>query len=266
MVPRVFALASATSLAGLVAASTIAGCSDDDEAAPTADAGTDRRVPVVIDDASTNACFSDTAVDATKFTYKPPTVRPGSCTSEDVNNIVKFVDDTDGATFQDFQKEVQDKYSQACAACIFGDRGADTWAPILTEEGRVVDLNASGCVQIASNRGDACGRAHWQWNACIDEACANCQAGSQEERECASAVQSGACKAATDALATACGNNVNSFITACRGTYGFDAWIRRQCVGTAGDAGTDAGDASTGDAGDAGPTDAGPDAADAADQ
>jgi hypothetical protein len=252
MVPRVFALASATSLAGLVAASTISGCSDDDNNAASSDAGNDRRIPTPVDDGGgTNACFSDTAVDATKFTYKAPTVRPGACTTTDVANIIKYVDETDGATFQDFQREVNEKYAKSCAECIFGDVGADTWAPILTEEGKVVDLNSSGCVQIVSTRGDACGRAHWQWNACIDEACKSCEPGSVDEDECSTAVQAGACKAATDTLASACGQNINTFITACRGTYGFDAWIRRQCVGTPSDAGTDAGDA--GDAGDASP-------------
>jgi hypothetical protein len=254
MVPRVFALASATSLAGLVAASTISGCSDDDNTATTSDAASDRRLPTPVDDGGGNqACFSETPVDATQFTYKPPTIRPGACTAQDIANLIQYVDDSTDATFADFQREINEKYPKSCAECIFGERSAATWAPILTEDGKVVDLNSSGCVQIASKKGDACGRAHWQWNSCIDKACFDCPADSAEEDECNTAVQSGACKTATDALAKDCGTSINTFITACRGKYGFDAWITRQCGGSPPDGGT-------GDAGPDGSSDAGADA------
>ena len=114
---------------------------------------------------------------------------------------------------------------------MFAEASNATWAPVLLDNGRPVSLNSSGCIELASGRGVECGRAHRVWSQCLIEACAKCT--EEEGLDCGKSAQTTACKAQTAALASACGTQeqVNIAIESCRGKFGFDAWVRRQCVG-----------------------------------
>ncbi len=256
MVGKVFGVASVLSVVALVFASGLSGCSTDSVVSAPTDAKAD-RTPVTVDDAATNQCFSDAPLDASKLVYNSPTIKVGACATADVTDLVSYIKANSNASFADLQTYAKGKYSASCAGCIFGDVAAATWAPILTDAtqaGVVVGVNGGGCIEIVSNKGNACGKAFHQWDRCIDSACTDCTTDA-EYSDCTGAVQNTACAAASQALVDSCGSSINSYIAACRGTFGIDEWINRSCVvGSAfSDAGTDGGDAATdgGDGGDA---------------
>jgi hypothetical protein len=237
MVKRVFAVASVTAVAGFVAAVTAAGCSsttlDPSDAALSQDV---KREGNRLDGSTVDTCYPTEPIEFTRFIYKPPVNQPGACAKADVDKLLAYIDKNADATFADLQKEIA-TYPAACAACIIGDINADQWTPLLTRDGSIVSINSSGCVELASNRGDACGKAHRQWDQCIDEGCLNCS--DAELDTCQSEVQRGACLAATEALAEGCGNSINAYLEECRR---FDRWITKQCVtGVPTDGGTDGG-------------------------
>jgi hypothetical protein len=207
-----------------------AGCSSDPDApAAGADAGTTQREAGALADGG-GKCYPTEPVDHARYDYKPPRIQAGSCTQADVDNIVAYAKANPKKGVNDLKAEVLAKFTQACHDCIFADDGP-TWAPLVTRDGEVTTANGSGCIEMVSGKGEACGRAHRQWDQCLKEACAACDG--PELKECGDVVQvaGGACKGAADAMATSCGAaEINGYLTACVGEYGFDAWIKRQCV------------------------------------
>ena len=217
---------SAFALAALLVAHGVVACSSDpdpsaaDAGAPDGGASAD----------AASGCFSNAPVDPNRVPYKPARVQAGSCTQGDVDAIVAYADQNPDQNVVSLKAEVKTKLAAKCHDCIFADDGA-TWAPFVLQDGEVSILNSSGCIEIASGKGEPCGRAHRQWDACINETCAGCTG--TEEASCRKVVQvaGGACKGAADAMAVACGGTtINQYIASCTGKYGFDEWIKRQCV------------------------------------
>ena len=253
MVGKVFGVASVFSVAALTFATAISGCSSDSTGSTDiADAKAD-RTPVTVDDSGSNLCYSDNALDASGLTYNSPHIQAGACTTANVAELVAYIKANAAASFADLETHVKATYSATCSSCIFSDVAAAAWAPIITDATRtgdpVVGVNGGGCIEIVSGKGNACGKAYHQWDRCIEQACNACTA-EADYQSCAVAVQDTACAAASTALGTACGTNINAYIKTCQGTYGIDAWINYSCVAGSPftDAGTDAGDG--GDGGD----------------
>ena len=237
MVKKVFGLAS-VALAAFVCAVSAAACSSTTlEGSSAQDATSERPQANRVDGGDVTACYTSDAVDHTRFTYKQPNVQPGVCTQADVQKLVDFIQSNQTATFADLQREIA-KLPAACAACVIGDVGAAKWTPILTEGGAILAVNSSGCIELVSGKGEACGKAHRQWDQCIDAACLDCDDNDLDSCQGAVQEEGQACGAATDALAAACGTSINAYLEECRR---FDRWITRQCVnGTPSDAGADA--------------------------
>jgi hypothetical protein len=170
------------------------------------------------------ACNDGVAIDETKFPYHPPKVTAGACTNAHVDDLVAFVQTHADATYADLQARVA-TYPAACASCIVGRADDATWSPLLTTGGQISSRNSSGCVQLASGNSEACGRAHRQWDQCMDQACRTCDAGRWEV--CRSDAQGGVCQSAFAKLSAACGDGLSAYRDACTR---FDQWIRRQCV------------------------------------
>lgn len=244
---KLIALTTTVSVLGLVVAASVSGCSDDTPVTDSADAKAD-RVAVTLDAAP--ACFSDDPIDATDVPYNSPNTVANACSEDNVTELVAWIKANPEKSFVDMQAHIKATYPADCNACIFSENTAALWGPLITNNGVLTGINGAGCVEIVSGKGNACGKAYHQWDVCIDFACQECT-DDAEYTDCTGNVQTTACADASDALVAACGQQINNFIQACRGTYGIDAWIRRSCVLGAplGDGGTDAGDA--GDAGDA---------------
>lgn len=248
----VFAIASVTTLAGVVAAATIAGCSSSDSPSPaapvdsgTVDSGktttkTDAGGGDDDDDTTTKTCLSPTAIDATKVPYKSPLIQAGACPSSVLTQIDTFINANPNAEYADLKGELA-KTSAGCASCVFGTDG-DKWPPIIEDgTGKVTNIDVGGCIEIASGKAD-CGKAYQQWDSCLDEACTSCS--DSDYGQCTQDAQAdgAACGTASAALQTACGANVNDYIDACykAGELIIKGPIQAQCIGTGiGDAGTD---------------------------
>jgi hypothetical protein len=205
--------------------SVLIACSSDDDApaAPAADASAEARP-------APSGCLDEAPV-TTNYAYKPAAVLPGACTSKEVDDIVAFVEANPDTSYPQLYESTKTTTSATCHACMFAEASNTTWAPVLLENGRPASLNASGCVELTTGRGVECGRAHRVWSQCLIEACAKCP--EEEGASCGVSAQTTACQAQTSALASACGTQeeVNVAIEACRGKFGLDAWVRRQCVG-----------------------------------
>jgi hypothetical protein len=254
MVKKLFALASVSALTGLVAAGGAAGCSSSTDNNPTnvtpdgggaADAKKDGKTGVTPEEDSGDgdgpSCWKEDAIDATKAPYQPPRIQAGACTSNVLKVINDLIDSNAQATFDDLKAEIETKESAKCAECVFGENG-DTWAPIVTESDKVVALNGGGCVEIVSGK-ESCGRAYQQWDTCLDFACTDCK-DSADRQACTKDVQSTACKDATEALVTECGQKtVDGYLGQCfkAGELTIAGPITKQCVtgGTVKDASTD---------------------------
>ncbi len=244
MIKKVFVLASVTALTGAVAAAS--GCSSSEPpgsssgTSGTPEAGPDVKIgkdaapeadPLV--DPCTLGCPSCDTIDATTFPWKPPSKKPGSCTSAELDAFVAFVDKTN-----DPQKWKDGNWTAnaACRDCVFAKETTE-WAPlILNNSGQLAALNVGGCIAIASGK-EACGKAYQQWRSCYLEACKDCADGDQNAfSKCVTAANKKSCKKAFDDVVgpAGCGDaqTAGDAETACEGKkYVFEGGITAQCIG-----------------------------------
>ena len=233
----VIALVAAVSFAALGASSIMTGCSSDAVETAPVDSGTAQRDATLPPPAET--CIPEAPV-TTRYAYKSPAVALGSCSEADLAAIIAHVDATPNESFPALFEYTKKTFSAVCNACMFNDANAAAWAPVLTVDGAPRSLNGSGCIELVSGKGAACGGAHRNWQQCILEACTACDDASEAAmKECTARVQSGACAAQSQALQGACGNQAtfNGYLERCTGKFGFDQWVRVQCVSGGGDAG-----------------------------
>lgn len=248
MTKKLFALASVTALTGVVAAASAAGCSSTttvvDDAGSSGSSGEAGKTEAGKTDTGTSSgedsgpavCPTTETIDATTFPWKPPTRAPGSCTDNEVDAMISFIEKTPSATFKQLQDSIT---NAACRDCVFA-KETTTWAPIVLNSAGtgVVALNVGGCPAIVSGKDD-CGKAIQQWNDCLDEACVDCAEGdSAAAQKCATAANKKACKKAFDDVvgAAACGDaaTAQAALDACNKAedkYTFIGGVRAQCVG-----------------------------------
>ncbi len=244
MFTKLFALASVSALTGLLAATGAAGCTTEtNETTPKEDAGTsDANKPPVLasDDGGDQLCYKDDPYDATTIPYEKARVLLGSC-GANLPNVLDLLFANSQLTADELHDGLADQISQACADCAVAADGGDSWAPVVWDGVQLIQ-NLGGCLEVVSGSED-CGRAYTQWNGCLDTVCGKCST-QTEATACLQNAQSTACSDATQALTTACGNNVNSYINACfpPGKPGLYQAIIKLCGGTpASDAGSDSG-------------------------
>ncbi len=241
---KLFALASASALTGLLAATGAAGCTTETtETTPTQDAGTSdaKKTPTLVsDDGGDQLCYQSDPFDATTIPYKKARVLPGSC-APNLPTVLDLLFATPQVTADALHDGLANEISQACADCAVAADDGDSWAPVVWDGVQLIQ-NIGGCLEVVSGS-ENCGRAYTQWNGCLNTVCRKCTT-QNEAAACLQNVQSAACSDATQALTTACGNNVNSYISACNppGKLGVYEAIIKLCGGTpASDAGSDSG-------------------------
>lgn len=240
MTKKMFALASISALAGLMALVTAAGCSSapvpdapGGGASDASEAGPKRGVDssVTGQDVVENPpdyCPSTTAIDATVLPWKPPAVDLGKCQEQDILDAVAFIDANKTTTYAQIKAATKDA---ACATCLFVPDGAK-WGPFVEKaDGSFLRNNFGGCVAVKST--DACGQAYTQLDDCAELACEDCT-DEGAHRDCKLAAAKGACDPAQKAYATACGDSKAA--DACKALlsnpqYVFEAAARALCVG-----------------------------------
>jgi hypothetical protein len=256
MVNKWFALASVSALSALVAAAaTTAGCSSTEVQNVPFDAGhdsalADRHIgdneepPVV-------TCMVQTILDATQLPYKPAAVQKGACTEHAIGTINDFVAaNPNGASFTDVKKEIAAKESQACADCVLAldDDTKTTWAPfVLNADGTAIS-NTGGCFEVLSGS-TACGKTWFQLDKCQNTACKACTTAADQDACFGDSIAAGAaCGNAADAVRSACGSNLATYIKTCypdSAKLDNEGSIRAQCI-TGGSGVVDSGVADTG--------------------
>lgn len=225
MVKKLFALASVSALAGLMAATGVAGCSTTEEAPggeTTKDAGKDTGKKTETDAATgdddddddvVKQCWKDDEVDTTEIPYKPPTINNEACGDDVMTQLKAYFKTEPNATLEQIQTFLKDTYSEDCAACVIGDDSGDTWAPIVIVDDQSI-INKGGCVSIVSGK-EECGEAYHKWYECITASCSKCEEGSDAEAACYDAISDTACKPAAEAIQTECGKSASTYISAC---------------------------------------------------
>lgn len=253
MFKKMFALASVTALAGLVATVAVSGCSsttsggDESDAATTPDAT--KKPPIEAgptdDDAGPGTCPTTDTIDVTTAPYESPVVVANACTEADVAALVKVVDDKqDAVTDADLLAAIP---AGACHDCVFAKDDGTHWGPLATDStgAKVTLINTPSCIGIVSGS-EACGKAWTQFSECLDAACQDCPTGDQAGLSaCHTAAGQGACNGGVAAVQTNCPDlQANGEVCDKLSTkYAFEVPVRAQCIGlTPVDGGADAGD------------------------
>lgn len=248
MVKKIFALASVSALAGMMSTVAGTGCSSKDEGGaakppvttPDGGGGKDNGTKVGTDGGGNEpdeteaptTCIAKDPIDQTKFPYTKALKSPGACSEKDLDELAKFFKDKAGAEdikMSDWAAVVP----EACAKCVFSDGKGDSWTPILTKDDKLDDVNRGGCIEIVSGK-QACGEAYQQATECRMTAClSNCKT-QDEFYECLAdnaAIFEGPCKNAYDAMDKECGDDIDAYEKACKGTtWTFEGPVKVQCI------------------------------------
>jgi hypothetical protein len=195
-----------------------------------------RRIDAGADVGVVQSCPLASALDVTSRPYAPPLTAPGACTEEEVKALSDYLTaNAEVTAISEWSKQV----SAQCSAGVFSDDG-HRWAPILVEDDAILRLNHGGCIELQTGK-ESCGRAYQQLIECHQEACSECSL-LPELLDCledTATLSAGPCKAAFDAVAASCGEDLTAAEKACEGAdWPFEGPIRVQCVAGAG---TDAG-------------------------
>jgi hypothetical protein len=242
MVNKWFALATVSAVTGLVLMTSASGCTTTEvvvQAAP--DSATDARGPTFGDNeepATTIACLQKVPdLSQDPYPYESPLVKAGACKADVlpfIENYLKTAPAT--ATIADFKTALQGYDTSAgktCAACIFSPPTADSkWAPFVEEpDGDII--NTGGCIEIASGN-SGCGKAYFFADLCLQDACGQCTSDA-DNTACGTAATAatGDCATYFATLKTACGANLQQYLTTCSQnfTYTIEGPIQAQCIG-----------------------------------
>ena len=246
MEKKLYALASLSALSGMVSATTLAGCSNEEnKASATQDAGISpssgqdaapKAKPDSGDDAvdEQTSCLATDAIDATQFPYSKAKRAAGACTTKELDALSAFF----GEKARNGQDVVVSEWSKtvgdSCSKCVFSATTATEWGPVLVKDDKLDNINRGGCIEIASGK-EACGRAYQRVAECRLEACSKTCDKAEEFTSCLSDIEKiflGPCKAAYDTLEKDCGtDNLAKYETACRGaSFTFEGPVRVQCI------------------------------------
>ncbi|MBX3206140.1 MAG: hypothetical protein KF764_13805 [Labilithrix sp.] len=246
MVKKIFALASVSALTGLVSAAAAAGCSSNEET--KAGAADGAPPPTQVKDGGETPdrdrpgtgtrpgaeCMETRDIDMTRVPYSRAKKTANACTTKELDDLSGFfrnkAQNAQDIVISDWAKVV----SEGCASCVFSEGTGAEWAPILTKDNKLDDVNRGGCIEIASGK-EACGRAYQHVAECRLEACSNTCDTAEGFTACLQDVQgifSGPCKSAYDDLDKECGaKELPTYEAACKGNaFTFEGPIKVQCI------------------------------------
>jgi len=219
MVKKLFALASVTALTGLMAAVAASGCSSTTvvDGAPATEAGTDgKSAPPKTDSApdpepdAAKTCPQSTPITTADIEadikWLPPAPTTNACTQKNMDDFkalfAKGAPQT-GLTFPNIKTVL----GTECSACVFSEKNSPTWSLFANFDGMTATENVTpSCFAHNSVGGEACGKARFTWEACLDIACPKTECADDAAiRACQKApAQNGPCKDVTKAYAAAC--------------------------------------------------------------
>lgn len=210
---KVLVLSAVTCVAGIVTA-TAAGCSSSDTSSPSAtpDASQDVRSerPRVDAEPEEDAgqCPLNEALTAddllAKPGYKPGKAQPGACTTTELAQFEKNLDDTNIKTWKDLGNQL----GTTCADCIITSTAKDNWGPVVYTEESGGDrgfYNFGACFGVVEGN-DLCGQSVQLLEFCLDAACDTCAETAADREACIdkAADTSGMCAAFVETLQNEC--------------------------------------------------------------
>jgi hypothetical protein len=248
MKKKVLVLGAVSCVAGIVTATAV-GCTSETINTVTPDASVDvrsERVPVEASEEDAATCLVDPQVTPQTFEeapgYKPGKQTSGACTTVELSQFEKNLDDTTIKTWKDLGKDI----GTTCADCVITSKEAANWGPVVytDDTGERGFYNFGACFGVVEQ--ESCGKAVQFLEWCLDAACDACTTQGDRDTCIGSAADTGGvCEGFTKTLNDECtdltvsGKKCNNILDAAKTLCGPAA---------ASDGGTDGGDA--GDAAD----------------
>jgi hypothetical protein len=215
---------------------------------PAPDASQDvrsERVPVEASEEDAATCLVDPEVTPATFEqspgYKPGAQNSGACTTVDLSQFEKNLDDANIKTWKDLGTDI----GTTCADCIITSKEAANWGPVVYTDdvGDRGFYNFGACFGVVEQA--SCGKAVQFLEWCLDAACDACTTQGDRDSCIESAFDTGGpCESFAETLGAEC-KNLTTSGKKCNNIL--DA-AKTLCGPAVGDGGTDGGDA--GDAAD----------------
>lgn len=219
MVKKLFALASVTALTGLMAAVAASGCSSSTvvDATPTPEAGADVKAPTPKTDSAPDpvedaakTCPGSTPITGAEIDaeikWLAPAPTANACTQKNMDDFKALF--AKGAPPMSLTfPNIKTVLGTDCSACVFSAKASPTWSLFANFEGTSATDNVTpSCFARNSAGGEACGKARFQWETCLDIACPKSECADDAAiRKCQGApAQNGPCKELSKAYVTAC--------------------------------------------------------------
>jgi hypothetical protein len=245
---KVLVLGAVSCVAGIVTA-TAAGCSSSETVTnPPPDASSDvrsERTPIEAGEEDAATCLVDPEVTPATFEqtpgYKPGAIKPGLCSTTELSQFEKNLDDTNIKTWKDLGNDI----GTTCAECIITSKEAATWGPVVytDDAGERGFYNFGACFGAVEK--ESCGKAVQFLEWCLDAACDACTTQGDRDTCIESAADtSGVCGSFVDTLTAEC-KNLTTSGKKCNNIL--DA-AKTLCGPPTGDGGLDGGDAGDADA------------------
>ena len=228
---RVYWVVGVSSISGVLGAGAAACSSDTTTVTSTDDGGSDastdtKKPPAEAapdEDSGPTTCPTTTEIttDQIAMTYgswQAPGAVKSVCTQKDIDAIKGlFADAGDGGSVK--YTEMRDAVNDAgCGDCMFSQKSATRWGMYVEgDPGSFIDNRLGAC--FAETKDESCGKARFEWQNCIHEACTQADCVTATARtKCYAVASEGACKTITTAYTTACPNE-KALIAACSSTY-----------------------------------------------
>jgi hypothetical protein len=249
MVRKSFAVASVAGLLGVVGLNAASGCGGTIILPDGADGGgppatTDARYvpprppgqppeppepPIDVIDCPSSSPISAADIEK-QFTWLPPAAIQSACTQQNIDALKALFASAPGAgvTFA----QIKTTLGPTCASCAFSPVAGPTWQLFVEEGGGAIPNQVGSC--FAQLGGADCGKKRFEFETCIDLACADCDP-DRGTTACQQKATKGACRDITTAYASACPNEAD-LVETCGTIF---ASLAISCAGGA-DAGIDA--------------------------
>jgi hypothetical protein len=213
MVRKWFALAGITALSVMAGQTLLAGCSSSSNGGGTSNPDSGKgdssaneggQPPPPDDSGTTEAtCPRTTAITQAdvemQYQWKPPGTVQSVCVQGDIDKLKVLFAGGGSVKYTDIKTAL----GATCSACAFGAETAANWAPFVDVSGGDIDNSTASCFAKAKDAN--CGKARFEWEACLDATCISTECGSDTKLQaCYGKATTGACKALTDLYTAAC--------------------------------------------------------------
>ena len=146
--------------------------------------------------------------------WKSPAAPVNVCSQGNIDALKNAFNNPPAGGLQ--YSDVKTALGATCSACVFSDLTNGLHWSVFPEDATGALNNQTGSC-FAQVDSAVCGKARFQWEICLNAACADCATDTQFNT-CVTAAQSGACSSLTTTYANTCPNEATD-ITKCGNVY-----------------------------------------------